>query len=523
MTAVSPTVAQPRGSHPRILLTSDRLAGLRGLRDAGAPPWRRLADACEQDSRQTIDSGYEGWDWANATLDLALCHAVTGKPEYASAALQYFRAILDDRQKVGDGRGGDDVVHHDHGYSIRTRGSLGAIAYDWLHGLPGMTPVLRAHAIDRFVSWTKWFSENGYNRDQPIANYYMGWFGAVAFGAIAIDGDDPRAIGLLSQTQRMYGAEIVPTYNRKLAGGDFPEGWQYGDMVGALLAIFAEAESQQVPPRSVFDELPWLRESVEYRTHSLWPDDKHLFDNGDWSNKPAVAPTHLLQALATALPANDPAGRRARRLADLAVDPKEEWHWLATLAYDPSRTGDDPRRGATSYLSRGTATVTARTDWSRQAVWLGFASAPSLSDHQHLDAGHFEIVRGGDPLVIDAGGYGSYSSLSHNVISVDDKKENDIYCPNQGMWSDTAHIERFEDTGRFVYALADYTSAYNPPGYPGDHPQRSVARALREVIFSRTPVAGLTESARVIVADHITVTKPSYGVTFLLHGGSARK
>jgi hypothetical protein len=516
-------IEHPHGPHRRILLTPDRLAAVRGLRDAGAPSWRKLAARCDDDARETIDSGYEAWDWANAALDLALCHAVTARPEHASAALRYFKALLDDRYKVGDGGGGDAVVHHDDGYSIRTRGCFGAIAYDWLHDAPGMTPELRRHAVDRFVAWQSWFRESGYNREEPIANYYVGWFGAVAFGGIAADGDDSRAAAMLREAQRMYNDGIIPAYARKLAGGDFPEGWQYGDMVGAVLAIFADAETRPGVERSAIAALPWLHQSVAYRAHALWPDGKHMFDTGDWSEKPAVAPTHALLALAVALPPADEASRRARALAKLADDPNEEWRWLAAIADDPSRISDDPRtRGATSYLSRGTATVTARTDWSPGAVWVAFTSAPSLSDHQHLDAGHFEIVRGGEPLVVDAGGYGSYSSLSHNVIAVDDRKENDQYAPNQGTWSNAAQIARYDDQPRLVYALADYASAYDPAGYPKEHPQRSVTRAERELIFSRAPIPGAgAVSARVVVYDRVTLARPAFAATLLLHGGSA--
>jgi hypothetical protein len=507
------------------LLTEDRLAAVRGLRAASAPSFRALVERCDEDSRTTIESGYEAWDWANATLDLALYHAVTRRPDYARAAIRYFRALLDDHVQVGDGAGGDAVVHHDDGYSIRTRGCLGAIAYDWLHDVPGMTPELRSHAVDRFMAWTTWFSENGYNREEPIANYYMGWFGAVAFGGIAADGDDPRAALLLRLAARMFNVEVVPAYRKKLAGGDFPEGWQYGDLVGSVLAIFADAEARAATNgptgRSPFDELPWLRESPTYRMHALWPDGTHTFDTGDWSDKPAVSPTHMLLTLGMVLPPIDAAGRRARSLARSLRDPHEEWRWLAALGDDPSRVAEDIHAGPMSYLSPGTASVTARTDWSPDAIWTAMASAPSLSDHQHLDAGHFEIVRGADALVIDAGGYGSYSSLSHNVIAVDDGKDNDNYSPNQGTWSDSARIARFEDSGRFVYALADYASAYNPAGYPADHPQRSVARAEREIVLSRSRVSGNVGSARVIVYDRITLTKPSYGVTFLLHGGAA--
>ncbi|HXX67551.1 MAG TPA: hypothetical protein VEK07_10235 [Polyangiaceae bacterium] len=506
----------------RILITPERLAALQRLRDARAPAWDRLEEACDRDVKSPLRSGYEAWDWADAALSLALCYRVTRSTEYADAAIGYFRALLDDHYKLGDAAGGDDVVHHDHGYSIRTHGCFGAIAYDWLRDAPGMTRDLREHAAERFLAWTRWFGESGYNRDQPIANYYMGYFGAVAFGGLALDGEDPRAAALRRRTKEMFSSEIVPTYRAKLAGGDFPEGWQYGDMVATILAIYVDAESRANEDKSALAELPWLRELVAYRTHALLPDGKHTLDTGDWSAKPAVAPPHALLALSLVLSQADPLGRQARALARAAADPHEEWPWLAALAGDPSsRTTDDPRRGPTSRLTPGTGVVTARTSWSQDAIWFALACAPSLSDHQHLDAGHFEIVRGDDALIVDGAGYGSYSSLSHNVIAVDDKRENDNYAPNQGTWSDSAKIARFEDRGSMVYALADYASAYNPAGYPKEHSARSVSRAEREVVFSRSAVPGLGPgSGRAVVYDRMTLAKPVYASTFLLHGGS---
>jgi hypothetical protein len=517
---VAPTVPG-HADHPRILLTADRLAVVRGLRAAGAVAWKTLEAHCDEDASSTIPAGYEGWDWANAALDLAACNIVGPRAEYARAAIRYLRALLDDRFVVGDGAGGDNVVAHDDGYPIRTHGCFGAIAYDWLHDAPGMTPALRAHALDRFVAWSRWFSGHGYNRDQPISNYYIAFFGAQAFAGIAGEGDDPRAGALLDDARRMYASEIAPAFTRRLPGGDFPEGWQYGDLVGAVLAIFVDVESR-VPGRSLTGDLPWLGAVVDYRAHALWPDGRHTFDTGDWSEKPATAPAHTVALLATVLPASGDSSRRARGLARLAVDPAEEWHWLDVLATDPSRPGTDPRTGPRSYVAPGTGTVTARTDWSPDAVWFALASAPSLSDHQHLDAGHFEIVRGSDALVVDSGGYGSYSSLSHNVVAVDDHRENDEYAPNQGLSGHDARIGRFDDDGRFVYALADYASAYDPAGYPADHPHRSVVRAEREVVFSRAPVQGMPpQSARIVLYDRFTLSKPTYATTFLLHGGAA--
>ena len=70
-----------------------------------------------------------------------------------------------------------------------------------------------------------------------------------------------------------------------------------------------------------------------------------MFDTGDWSNKPAVAPPHTLLALSIVLPPTDVVEREARALARLAADTGEEWHWLVALADDPSRVAEDPRRG----------------------------------------------------------------------------------------------------------------------------------------------------------------------------------
>ena len=522
------------GPHPRILLTPQRLAALSALKARGADSWTTLLEQCDGATSETITSGYEAWDWANAALALSICARVMNKPDYADRGVKYLAAILDDRYKVGDGEGGDTLVHHDEGYPIRTRGAMAAIVYDWLHDAPKMDDALRKKVISRLVSFTSWFKEKGYNHDEPISNYYMGYFGAVAFGGIACEGEDPAAADLRKQTQEMWNKEIVPKYSAKLAGGDFPEGWQYGDMVGAFLAIYAEAEATAHPgAKPVFADLPWLRDTVAYHAHSLLPDGKHVYDTGDWSDKPALGPPHTLFAIATVFPQDDLASKQARALSKLARDDHaEEWRWLSALADDPSRPSEDPRKGTASYLARGTATMLARTQWTPSAVFVALSSAPSLSDHQHLDAGHFEIVRGSDPLLIDGGGYSAYSSLSHNVVIVDDpaqdpdfekhKRTDPItYKRNQGTWSDTASIARFEDASGVAYAMADYASAFNPGGYP-ENTRRAVTRAERELVFSRAKMSGSQgESSRVVVYDRFTVTQPQFTTTFILHGGPA--
>jgi hypothetical protein len=382
-----------------------------------------------------------------------------------------------------------------------------------------MTPALKKHAMDRFVAWTRWFAQKGYNHDEPISNYYVGWFSTAAFASLAAAGEDDRAADLRKLTATLWNDGIVPSYT-KLAGGDFPEGWQYGDNVLALLALYCDAERTAGSGKRIESQLPWLKETIAFRAHALTPDGVHTFDNGDWQEHPPRAPLHGIEAVAMLLGDSDAEGKRASALSSLAhkaIGEADEWKWFAALAAGSLKPGGDVRNGATSYYARGMATVLARTDGSTNAVWLAFASAPSLSDHQHLDAGHFEIVRGKDWLVVDSGDYSAYSSMSHNTILVDDNNAIMAYAPNQGTWSDTAKIARFSDDGTVLHATADYASAYNGSNSKEDG-KRSVTRAERELVFVRG--AATKEAAKVVVYDRMTVAKGSYPTTFVLHGGA---
>lgn len=518
--AVALPAPRPAGSHPRILLTPERLAAVQHLARTSHPVWTQLQARCQELAGEDIESGYQGWDWGSGVLSEALCWHATKNASFGNAAIKYFNAILDDGEKVGDRKGGDKIVQGDDGYPIRTRGFLGAIAYDWLHEHPSMTPALRKHAADRFHAWLTWYKAKGYKNADPIANYYAGYFGAVALGGIAMEGDDARAADLRTRGRDMWERELVPVFKQKLTGGDWPEGWQYGGLITVVLGTFVDAEGRlsSSPGRTPLDDIPWLKDTVAYHTHALLPDGAHVFDHGDWSEKPATLGAHDMLGVLMALPPGSPLAPKALFIARLKTDVPNEWIWLRALADDPSKKAEDPRKGPTSYLSTGSGTMLARSDWSDAALWVALRSTPYRSDHQHVDQGNFEVVRGSDQLLIDAGGYGAYSTQSHNTIWVDDKKEHQNYPPNQGVWGNDCAITRFEDAGPIVYAEADFGSAYNNDDYPRAHRGRSVTRAERELIFSKAPIAGAgAGSGRVVVYDRVSVSKGTYAVVWAGH------
>ena len=96
-------------------------------------------------------------------------------------------------------------------------------------------------------------------------------------------------------------------------GGDWAEGWQYGDHVVVSLTLYADAERALGGP-NVFERLPWLREVVRHHTHAILPDGAFAYDGGDWSDKPARMPASGLWALAALLPEGIP-----ERSASLAL------------------------------------------------------------------------------------------------------------------------------------------------------------------------------------------------------------
>ncbi len=510
------------GAHPRILLTADRLRGVEVLARTNHPSWGLVKRNCDEGLSKKISSGYMGEDWGNVALDLALCGRILNRPDYTKAGVEYLLALVDDHTEVGDKKGGDKAAQQDDGYAIRSRGFLGAIAYDWLHD--ALTPDQRQHVTGRFHAYVTWYKKDGYRPTEPWSNHFMGYFGAAGMAGIACDGDDPRGTEMRKHAREVWNKIIVPGYRMRLVGGDYPEGWQYARLIGTVLGFYADAEGRLLPsgPAKLVEELPWLRESIAFQNHALLPDMETMFDNADWSKKPARPFPLQLYGVAIALPKDDPVGRQAVFLARLAKRPGEEtWNWLRAIGDDPARASEDPRKGPTSYLAKGTGTVFARTHWTEKAAWVSFNASPFFGDHQHLDQGHFEVARGEDRLIIDPGDYDSYSSTSHNVILVDDKKENLRWSPNQQVYSTQAQIARFEDVDGVAYALGEYTDAYNPDDYPQYKKTRSVTRAERELVFSRAPIATMQGDgvARVVIYDRLTVTKPSYAVTWAGHAG----
>ena len=181
--------------------------------------------------------------------------------------------------------------------------------------------------------------------------------------------------------------------------------------------------------------------------------------------------------------------------------------------------------------------VYARSDWRADATWLRFDCGPFWTNHQHYEAGNFEIFRY-EPLATESGEYVSYSSshdvnwlirtIAHNCILVYEPGEswknlrdgdrnqhaNDGGQTNAWGWPvatledwnkrrdkfERAKLVAYDNQPAYMFAAGDCTKAYSPS---------KLALCLRQIVFLRP--------STVVVFDRVLSTRPDYEKTWLLH------
>lgn len=505
-------LAAVKPAEQRILLDAPALERLHDSARRRTAAWAFTAARCEEAVSAPRESGYQGFEWADLVASLALCWHATGDARYATSAIGYLGALLDDRFKIGDGQGGASVVTHDSGYGIRTFATYTALGYDWLRGAPGMSIALRARIIERLDQWLGWYADKGYLRDHPIANYYWGYLTALSFAGLAASGDTPLADGWLKLAEKEIDTRVVPAFNEKLQGGGWPEGWQYGEYTTMEVALVAEA-FRTGAGMNLARELPWLGQVVKHHVHALLPDEQSVYDGGTWGEHPAKPSGLALAGVSVALDAAEPAtAAEARWMVAHALPPlRREQAWVGLLADRTEPAGSDPRTAEPRSLHvSGQGLTFARSDWTRSAVWASFQAGPRLSeDHQDADQGHIEIWRGADGLLVDGGDSEGSATSNHNTLLIDDGGRHDNYSPNQGVWGLHVRTTRFQDDGAVVVAVGDIGEAYAPSCAPDGCKGRSVERLVRTFVYVRPSL--------LVIRDEILLDQGGYGAVWAAH------
>ncbi|HTA90731.1 MAG TPA: alginate lyase family protein [Polyangiaceae bacterium] len=504
---LSPTAAD----RSRIVLDQATLARLKDSAQRKTPAFVDTLARADEALTKPIASGYQGFEWADSLASLALLWHATGDARYADGATRYLNALLDDRFNIGDQQGGENVVHYDSGYGMRTFGAYSALAYDWLRGAPGMDAALRARVRTRLGQWLDWYGKEGYLRDHPLANYYWGYLSTLTFAGLAVAGDDAQANAWMNAALSELSKNAIPELNDELRGGGWPEGWQYGEYSALEIALVAQAWRTGAGI-NVASKLPWFGQTVTQHAHALLPDERTVYDGGTWGEHPARPSALAMSALSIALDGVDDArAAEARWLVTHALPPlRREQVWVQLLAERPGAPEHSPRADATSLFIPGQGLTFARSDWSRAAVWASFQAGPRLAeDHQDADQGHFELFRGSDGLLVDGGGSEGSATINHNTLLIDDGGKVLNYAPNQGVWGTKVKTSEFDDDGTVAVAVGEIGEAYAPSCARDGCRKRSVDRATRSFVYVRPSL--------LVIDDQIELERADIGATWAVH------
>lgn len=431
---------------------------------------------------------YMGAEWGKMLQACLVAWAATDKPIYAQAAMKFFKALLDDLDAIGDGAGGDKSGSRDMGYPIRNLGPYTALAYDWLHDLPEMTPALRQKARERWAAWLGFFAEKGYHPRDPGSNYHAGYLIAATMIAIAQGGEaaEEKGPALWKRVaDELWGKDMAAALKPggALEGGDWIEGWQYAPLAVAEYSLAARIAKRHGIPVDGITE--WLGALLRRHVHALTPSDR-VWAGGDYDDNQNIhAAPSVLTLVAIALGDAAPQDKKWARgeLVRLQVSDRD-WLLYDALAAVGDAPALPPRaQWPTWYHAAATATLYARSSWDADAIWFvaGCAKTDNL-DHRGPNAGNFALARGANDLVVDPSPYGSLSTLTSNAPTVLSKHLPANYQPSQGAWgSDVGWAWATKTTSGVVAARCDYSDAYRFQQRPSD-----VEDAVRDFVLVPT-------------------------------------
>ena len=498
-------------THPRILFTPERVERLRAAARSGTDLWKKLEGRCEifLDSEQS--GGYLGLQWGEAIGNLTTCWYATGEERYRDRAVFYLRALLHDQRKVGDGKGGEKIVRGNSGYPIRAFGLYAALAYDWLHDAPGMDE-LRPIILDRLDAWLGWYMEEGYLNDSPYSNYFWGYFATLAIAALATHGEHDGSELWMQKTRELLDKKVVPGFQANLKGGEWAEGWQYGQLVAMEVALLVDA-FHTATGADYAPAFSWLGEIVDAQLHRTHPHRGSWYGNGTQHQRPPPPDGSALASALLVLDRTDPARAAQARFILRRMFPPlpKDRFWFAILADRPDAPDQDPRRAERiAYHLSGPGQTFMRSSWQEDAVWVSFQAGPRVAvDHQQNDQGHFEIWRGGDALLSDFATQEGYATINHNSILIDDGGDVLNYTPNHGVWNRRSKTLAWHDAGPSVVVVGDLADAFTPKCVERGCNDRAVKRWTRTLVYLRPDV--------VVTDDAIDLAKGSYGATWVAH------
>jgi hypothetical protein len=498
----------PNGAHPRLFLDGITLQAWQTQVNVSGSVIRRAVDTCtdvQTNPGAHSGGGFAGFDFVGSLLQCLITYKATGSAGAKAAAFKYFDALLDDKDAVDDNLGGDTVVQHDTGYFVRSFAPYSALAYDWLHDEPEMTPALRTKALGRFKAWTEWYRSSGYSNDKPGTNYHAGWVFAATLIAVAEAGDagaDGEALWSYV-VDTVWGSHMARALDTGgvLRDGEWLEGWQYGPLSVAEYAVAARALRERGITAPGLDS--WLSSVLLRFDYAMLPGRNLHFIVGDNQATTPYSPIAQVMLSGIIAGAGNSTPKAQSRGLMLHVGSQYDPDLFGALAAATSGPAEDVSAGLpTTFTAAVAGNYYVRSGWDAQASYAAFqCGAQLVPDHTGHKATNFVFSRGTDDLVIDSQPYGA-ETLAANAVAVDFGRSPSEYSPFQSPWNQATHLDwTVQSTSGVSIARCNYRDAFRVTW----EPTSTVQAAMRDFLF--VPHGN---NASVVLIDRVRVENPAH-------------
>ena len=531
---------QVPAEHPRLLGSRERLQGLAKERPDAYRRTREIAN-------RPLGPALKDWD-ASADfggvvsvhcqlISMGLVCAIERDEKMGRAAIDLaFGHFVNKPPRVGHEVFGDDV------------GNV-AWVYDLCH------EHWTADERKRYHDYI--FACRDSNVDEEMSPFHNGWYGyknaGFVLGALATVGETERELVMLFHIDREYRTLAADCLRLAGDGGGYGEGfyvnyWLYQWLLaseamrhctGADYLAEAPAFFRQRAIASAFEQFPGIRERGSRRPLAVGDGRGRFFKVERDRN---LAANHILVSHYREDPDHQAVNAFLNKTPHVGAD---ENAYMELLWFDPNVKQGDLSKLRLSHVSKGPGYVYARSSWDEDATWFFFKCGNRYTAHQHLDVGHFFIVKH-EELAGEGGHYDTFGgthdtnyyarTIAHNSVLVHDPNEvfaavrgrrdaiaNDggqaypwpgtMFRHNGDGWDadtwrrgrhlmDIADLLAFHDAGDFFYTAGDCTRAYA---------REKLEWFTRQIVFIRP--------GTFVIFDRVKSTNEHFRKTWLLHAG----
>lgn len=483
--SVTPPAPITPGTHPQALLNhAPTLARLRQQLQAHEPAALRFQTYVDSElASPGSNYGFQYW-WP------ALMYQVKGEARYANFAIAKIDAMVAGEEAAIAAGNVPSVAHDSYLYVGEMVGDV-ALVYDWCNAL--LTPTQRARWVAYMNQsvWNVWHPADanwggkaapwsGWSVDNPSNNYYYSFLRATMLTGLATRGESTAAQGWLDQFRTAkIGGQLVPTFNRDLAGGGSREGTGYGTAMKGLFQLYDWWE------RSTGERIatltPHTLDSAAWFTHNIVPTLDRIAAVGDQARDSSASlfdyHREYLLSLISLFP-NERMSSVAKQVLDDSALPQMAYGFeaFADYLYQP---GSLPTANladfSTTYWGSGTGQLLMRSAWGdRDAAFAQFSCGPFTESHAHRDQGAFQLYRG-EWLAPTSNIY------THSGIEQEEALNNLVRIEQGGsvvtqvVGSQPCNLLALADNAVYTYGLAQVTPVYNG--------KAAVTKVEREFLF----------------------------------------